>query len=77
MLEPSLTICLLLVYFVSASGCHCFDLLHLNTGRFHRPVDVAKGDNVSKDHKEFVHIKLYMCTAFMRSGSKQKIFLCG
>ena len=23
----SLTICLLLVYFVSAAGCHCFDLV--------------------------------------------------
>ena len=26
MLELVLTICLLLVYFVSAAGCHCFDL---------------------------------------------------
>ena len=28
-----LTICLLLVYFVSAAGCHCFDLKILNTLR--------------------------------------------
>ena len=32
----TLTICLLLVYFVSAAGCHCFDFRTVNENTLHR-----------------------------------------
>ena len=43
----ALTICLLLVYFVSAAGCHCFDLKVSEHEMLSFPVrkEIIKNDN--------------------------------
>ena len=68
-----LTICLLLVYFVSAAGCHCFDLqcfVHLALSGLVLGFNAYDNPTVMKNFLTSVRIIRFLMTLSMRYRNK-------